>query len=79
MKHQAATTGPDAFNFGHGPNACPGRFFAVYMIKCIMIEFLLNYDIRLRSGATRPPNMIKQLIVLPNPGAEIEIRRRVRT
>ncbi|KAF6815875.1 cytochrome p450 monooxygenase [Colletotrichum plurivorum] len=78
MKHQAATTGPDAFNFGHGPNACPGRFFAVYMIKCIMVEFLLNYNMRLRPGVTRPPNMVKQLIVMPNPAAEVEIRRGVR-
>ncbi|KAF9871834.1 hypothetical protein CkaCkLH20_10768 [Colletotrichum karsti] len=79
MKHQAATTGPDAFNFGHGPHACPGRFFAVYMIKCILIELLMNYDMQLKStgsGSKRPPNMVKQLLVMPNTGAELEIRKR---
>ncbi|KAK1997994.1 cytochrome P450 [Colletotrichum falcatum] len=80
-KHQAATTGPDAFNFGHGPHACPGRFFAVYVIKCIFIEFLLNYDIRLKGGdgkgsVSRPPNLTKQMIVMPNHSGEVEVRKR---
>ncbi|KAK1658723.1 cytochrome P450 [Colletotrichum godetiae] len=83
MKHQAATTGPDAFNFGHGPHACPGRFFAVYVIKCIFIELLMNYDIHLKGSAglettERPQNQIKQMIVQPNFGAEVEVRRRMK-
>ncbi|KAK1980223.1 cytochrome P450 [Colletotrichum cereale] len=82
-KHQAATTGPDAFNFGHGPHACPGRFFAVHVIKCIFIEFLLNYDIRLKTSdgkgsGSRPPNMIKQMIVMPDFSREVEVRKRTR-
>ncbi|KAK2007311.1 cytochrome P450 [Colletotrichum eremochloae] len=81
-KHQAATTGPDAFNFGHGPHACPGRFFAVHVIKCIFIELLLNYDVRLKSSdgkdsAPRPPNMIKKLIVLPDFRGEVEVKKRM--
>ncbi|KAJ3939977.1 uncharacterized protein N0V96_009972 [Colletotrichum fioriniae] len=80
MKHQAATTGPDAFNFGHGPHACPGRFFAVYVIKCIFIELLMNYDIHLKGNAgkttERPPNQINKMIVQPNFGAEVEVRKR---
>ncbi|KAI3542551.1 hypothetical protein CSPX01_06756 [Colletotrichum filicis] len=79
MKHQAATTGPDAFNFGHGPHACPGRFFAVYVIKCIFIELLMNYDIHLKGSAgkttERPPNQINKMIVQPNFGAEVEVRK----
>ncbi|EFQ25960.1 uncharacterized protein GLRG_01104 [Colletotrichum graminicola M1.001] len=80
-KHQAATTGPDAFNFGHGPHACPGRFFAVYVIKCIFIEFLLNYDIRLKGSGgkdagSRPPNTIRKMIVMPDFGREVEVRKR---
>ncbi|KAK1579313.1 cytochrome P450 [Colletotrichum navitas] len=80
-KHQAATTGPDAFNFGHGPHACPGRFFAVYVIKCIFIEFLLNYDIRLKGSGgedagSRPPNTIKKMIVMPDFSREVEVGKR---
>lgn len=82
MKHQAATTGPDAFNFGHGPHACPGRFFAVYVIKCIFIELLMNYDIHLKGSAgkatERPPNQINKMIVQPNFGAEVEVRKRTK-
>ncbi|OHE97166.1 hypothetical protein CORC01_07607 [Colletotrichum orchidophilum] len=81
MKHQAATTGPDAFNFGHGPHACPGRFFAVHVIKCIFIELLMNYDIQLKGAdgldhVERPPNQIKQVIVQPNFASEVEVRKR---
>ncbi|KAJ0158966.1 Ent-kaurene oxidase [Colletotrichum tanaceti] len=89
MRHQAATTGPEAFNFGHGPHACPGRFFAVYVIKCILIELLVNYDIRLKGSGSgsggddgegsvpsRPPNTVKQMIALPDFGREVEVRRR---
>lgn len=46
-KHQATTTGVDSLTFGHGNHACPGRFFAMYMIKAVMIEVLRNYDVRL--------------------------------
>ncbi|TDZ49881.1 Cytochrome P450 monooygenase 3 [Colletotrichum trifolii] len=79
-RHQAATTGPDAFNFGHGPHACPGRFFAVYMVKCILVELLLNYDVKLKGAGDgemqRPPNLVRQLLVMPNHETEVEIRRR---
>ncbi|KAK2026404.1 cytochrome P450 [Colletotrichum zoysiae] len=82
MKHQAATTGPDAFNFGHGPHACPGRFFAVYVIKCILVELLLGYDVRLKGrgdgegAVSRPPNVIKHMIVNPDFTREVEFRKR---
>lgn len=80
MKHQAATTGPDAFNFGHGPHSCPGRFFAVYMIKCILVELLMGYDMQLKStgtGPLRPANIVKQTLVMPDSRVDVEIKRRV--
>ncbi|KAI8296096.1 Cytochrome P450 monooygenase 3 [Colletotrichum sp. SAR 10_98] len=80
MKHQAATTGPDAFNFGHGPHSCPGRFFAVYMIKCILVELLMDYDMQLKStgtGPLRPANIVKQTLVMPDSRIDVEIKRRV--
>ncbi|KAK2760595.1 cytochrome p450 monooxygenase [Colletotrichum kahawae] len=79
MKHQAATTGPDAFNFGHGPHSCPGRFFAVYMIKCILVELLMNYDMQLKStgtGPLRPANIVKQTLVMPDTRVDVEIKKR---
>ncbi|KAF4341570.1 gibberellin cluster-C13-oxidase [Fusarium beomiforme] len=53
-QHQAATTGFDYLVFSHGKHACPGRFFAVYEIKIILMELLTNYDFRLEDGKPGP-------------------------
>ncbi|KAH8816085.1 cytochrome P450 [Xylogone sp. PMI_703] len=45
--YQFVQTGPDNINFGHGPMACPGRFFAGALVKVIIIEILRRYDIAL--------------------------------
>ncbi|KAM0289470.1 hypothetical protein ACHAO9_006123 [Fusarium lateritium] len=46
-RHQAVATGFDYLVFNHGKHACPGRFFAIYEIKIILIKLLMNYDFRL--------------------------------
>ncbi|CAJ2506181.1 Uu.00g003110.m01.CDS01 [Anthostomella pinea] len=46
-RHQVVTTSLDSLTFGHGPHACPGRFFAVAEVKALLIDLLRNYDIRL--------------------------------
>lgn len=40
-----STTSPNHIGFGHGNQACPGRFFATTMIKIILCHVLLKYDI----------------------------------
>jgi cytochrome P450 monooxygenase-3 len=82
-RHQAVTTGPDSANFGHGPHACPGRFFAIYEIKALLIELLLHYDIRLKDDLEskggeekRPQNMANEVSNMPNPMAQLEIKKR---
>ncbi|KAL0932807.1 cytochrome p450 monooxygenase [Colletotrichum truncatum] len=82
MKHQATATGPDSFNFGSGPHACPGRFFAIYMIKCIIIELLMHYDVELKKDSDaevkRPLKFVKDSAqMMPNPAVEIKIRKRM--
>ncbi len=73
----------DSLTFGHGPHACPGRFFAIYEIKCLVVEILRNYDIRLAGDVEgkggqdkRPPNIKTKMGLMPNPRAVIEMRRR---
>ncbi len=80
---ETVTTGSDAGNFGHGPHACPGRFFAIYEIKALLIELLLQYDIRLKDDLEgtggeekRPQNMANEVSNIPNPMAQLEIRKR---
>lgn len=66
-RHQFSQTGPDNINFGHGPMACPGRFFASAEVKCIIIEILRRYDVALgpngegaggQGNLMRPPNTV---------------------
>jgi cytochrome P450 len=38
--------------FGYGRHACPGRFFAANELKMIIINIIMNYDIRLEEGVT---------------------------
>nr|BAM84050.1 cytochrome P450 monooxygenase [Tolypocladium album] len=65
-------------HFGLGRYACPGRFFASYMIKAITSRILLEYDFKLESGREgyRPPNSIQGDKILPNRDAVVLFRRR---
>jgi hypothetical protein len=59
-------TANDNINFGHGPSACPGRFFAGAEIKVILAEILRRFDVSLgpngekdgQGGFARPKNIV---------------------
>ncbi len=76
-KHQFATAGPDSLSFGYGPQACPGRFFASNEIKVLLAHLLLNYDFKMEGG--RPQNIIHELTVMPNRGANVLFKKRAHT
>nr|AFO69303.1 P450 monooxygenase [Aciculosporium take] len=65
-------------HFGLGRYACPGRFFAAYLIKAITSRILLEYDFKLKGDfpSGRPPNTIHGDKILPNHTATILLRRR---
>ncbi|WYZ46533.1 hypothetical protein EsH8_IX_000758 [Colletotrichum jinshuiense] len=63
-------------NFGAGKHACPGRFFAGNEIKMVLAYFLLNYDMKLKEGETRPKPMVMVMSKSPDPNAEVLFRRR---
>jgi cytochrome P450 len=82
-KHQFVTTSLDSLNFGHGNHACPGRFFASNEIKVVLIEFLRNWEIRLKgdverkgSEDKRPKSHVHEFTVVPDMFAEIDFKRR---
>ncbi|KAI9767732.1 MAG: hypothetical protein M1839_004346 [Geoglossum umbratile] len=82
--HQFTTTSTESLNFGHGNHACAGRFFASDEMKLILVELLRNWDFRLKGNVNgiggedkRPQNLFGDLVVLPDPRAEIELRRKV--
>ena len=80
-KLQSVTITPYQLNFGHGNRACPGRFFAVYEIKVMLIHLLRYYEMRLPSEDGKTPQRPKNFIATkvgnsPNSTAVVEVRRR---
>ncbi|KAH7309460.1 cytochrome P450 [Stachybotrys elegans] len=65
-----------SIQFGAGRHACPGRFLAGHMIKLILAQFILNYDIRLKPGQKRPEPMAMVMTKAPSPTTEFEFKRR---
>lgn len=60
--------------WGLGRHACPGRFFAVDLVKMIMAHVLVNYEVE--SLGERPENLWVEYNVVPRPGAALRVRRR---
>lgn len=54
----------------------PG-FFAGHMIKVILSKLLLQYDIALEEGTSRPKNVVFGAAVLAAPKAKLRFRKRV--
>ncbi|KAK4205923.1 cytochrome P450 [Rhypophila decipiens] len=72
-----ATTGGDYLAFGHGRNACPGRFFVSNELKIVLGWIVLNYELEGVDGQVgRPENKWYGVNVVPDFGARIRISRR---
>ena len=69
------TTSNEYLAFGHGRNACPGRFFAASELKLILAYALFNYDIKVTPGR-RPKNKWIGQNRIPPFEATIRIKRR---
>ncbi|RYP43672.1 hypothetical protein DL768_009790 [Monosporascus sp. mg162] len=63
--------------WGYGTHVCPGRFFAVRMVKMVVVTLLLNYDIQWDGHVDRrpAPTMIEGQFI-PNLFQKIRITRR---
>ena len=73
---QLVATSPDHLAFGHGQNACPGRFFASNEVKIALVQILLKYDFELEEGAV--PQVYKHGFTLSgDPMLNLRIKRRV--
>ncbi|KAH6623885.1 cytochrome P450 [Chaetomium tenue] len=71
-----ATTSTDYLAFGHGRNACPGRFFAANELKLMLAHLVLSYDIEI--GGERPRNSWFGLNRVPPLQATIRMKKRVK-
>lgn len=74
-KAQLVVTTPDHLAFGHGKQACPGRFFAANEIKIVLIHLLLRYDWTIAEGRT-PQIQRAGIFVMTDPQLKMMVRRR---
>jgi cytochrome P450 len=71
------STGPTSMHFGLGRYACPGRFFATFVMKAIMSRFFMEYEFKFGHGQTqRPKNMLIGDKIVPNVGTDVYLRKR---
>ncbi|KAK3360469.1 cytochrome P450 [Lasiosphaeria hispida] len=70
-----ATTSKEYLAFGHGRNACPGRFFAANELKLMLAHIVVNYDFEMQDS--RPANQWFGLNRVPPMKATIRVRRRL--
>lgn len=82
-KHQFVTTDNNEIMFGTGKHACPGRFFASFEMKVVLVEFLMRYDIGLgpngegEGGKYKKPGLIEiDMHYAPNPWSTVWIKER---
>ncbi len=63
--------------FGYGRHACPGRAFAGFEIKQIMVHLLKNYEFKFGEDVkSRPENIKIETQMIPNHTTQILLRRR---
>ncbi|KAI1012810.1 hypothetical protein LB504_008491 [Fusarium proliferatum] len=62
-KYMYSSSGTDDLSWGFGRHACPGRYLSAINIKLIMAELLMNYDIKLPDGVSRPKNIEFEVLV----------------
>lgn len=75
-KHQFSNADRTALNFGHGKNACPGRFFASLEIKMLLTRLLMEYDVKLPKGKGRPANFTAHEFLVPDMNVHVLCRKR---
>jgi cytochrome P450 len=66
--------------FGGGVHMCPGRKFIGYEARAVLATILLNYDVRLKDGETRPEiDFTRQGMSVSVPERDVDIEARIRS
>lgn len=74
-KAPLVNTSPDHLAFGHGVQACPGRFFAAVLSKVVLSHLLLKYDWQL-APESDTTSLAIGLTRRINPNLKLLFRRR---
>ncbi|RKK38776.1 hypothetical protein BFJ63_vAg9696 [Fusarium oxysporum f. sp. narcissi] len=75
-RYMYSSSGTDDLSWGFGRHACPGRYLSAINIKLIMAELLMNYNIKLPDGLSRPKNIEFEVLCSPEPDFEILLKDR---
>ncbi|KAI1176319.1 putative cytochrome P450 monooxygenase [Nemania sp. FL0916] len=71
----AATVDSKFLQFGYGPHACPGRFYAVRKAKIVLGLLLLRYEFEWEGNVTaRPPGVAIEAQMVSNEHAKVRLR-----
>lgn len=60
--------------WGHGRHACPGRFFATYLMKIMLAHVLVHYDVK--AHGPKPKNRSRGEFLVPSLEATFDVRHR---
>ena len=77
QKHQFASIDRSHLHFGVGHNACPGRWFASNVLKMMVGEMLLRYDLKFLDGKGRPPKSNVDEFIIIDPMTKTCLKERV--
>ncbi|KAK7909135.1 cytochrome P450 [Apiospora marii] len=73
----ASTVDTTFLQFGYGPHACPGRFYAVKKAKLVLGRLLQHYEFQWDGKrSSRPPGMAFEAQMVPNREAKVLFRSR---
>ncbi|KAF2026975.1 putative cytochrome P450 monooxygenase [Setomelanomma holmii] len=68
----------DHLVFGHGKQACPGRYFAAAELKIVLSRLLTEYDFRFVESKPTPRTFFLDENCYLDPAANLMLRRRVK-
>ena len=75
-KHRFVMTDKNNLNWGHGRDACPGRFFASTEMKMILVRLLMGWEIKFKEDEGRPKNFMIDDNIFLDSSARVLIRKR---
>ncbi|OCL14250.1 putative cytochrome P450 [Glonium stellatum] len=75
-KHRFVMTDKNNLNWGHGRDACPGRFFASTEMKMILVRLLMGWEFKFKEGEGRPRNFMLDDNIFLDSSARVLIRKR---
>ncbi|KAI0458270.1 cytochrome P450 [Xylaria acuta] len=75
-KHLAGQPSKENFAFGYGAQACPGRNYAVSVLKMVLSRILVDYEIKSIDGHKSPTKYHLMEFIIPDPTAKLMMRKR---